>query len=89
MLHGGPPGAERSDADGIRFACHCLQVYKLLHTSFPGDMLAKFPLLSHQWPLVEKFRYRGAGHHGRLTQQQQQQPHAGVARIWMGAWAGH
>mmetsp|Transcript_34672 Transcript_34672/g.87742 ORF Transcript_34672/g.87742 Transcript_34672/m.87742 type:complete len:1232 (-) Transcript_34672:139-3834(-) len=31
-------------------------VHSLLKTSFSSDILAKFPLLSHQWPLVEKFK---------------------------------
>lgn len=32
------------------------QVYTMLTSSFASDILAKFPLLSHQWPLVEKFK---------------------------------
>jgi len=31
-------------------------VHALLGKSFPPDMLSKFPLLSHQWPLVHKFK---------------------------------
>lgn len=31
-------------------------VHGLLATSVPQHMLGRFPLLSHQWPLVEKFK---------------------------------
>ena len=32
------------------------QVHELLLSSFSKAALAKFPLLAHQWPIVEKFR---------------------------------
>ena len=43
------------------FRCHPLiapppQVHELLLSSFSKAALAKFPLLAHQWPIVEKFR---------------------------------
>lgn len=36
---------------------HALQVHALLLTSFPKTSLDRFPLLAHQWPLVQKFRW--------------------------------
>jgi hypothetical protein len=33
------------------------EVYEQLQTVFKADVAAKFPLLSHQWPLVVKFRW--------------------------------
>jgi hypothetical protein len=36
--------------------CPCRQVHELLQRSFPREMLARFPLLAHQWPLVLKFQ---------------------------------
>lgn len=38
---------------------HALQVHALLLTSFPKTSLDRFPLLAHQWPLVQKFRWAG------------------------------
>ena len=38
---------------------HALQVHALLLTSFPKASLDRFPLLAHQWPLVQKFRWAG------------------------------
>ena len=31
-------------------------VHQLLHTSCSNDTLSRFPLLNHQWPVVEKFK---------------------------------
>ena len=36
--------------------CPPPQVHELLLSSFSKAALAKFPLLAHQWPIVEKFR---------------------------------
>lgn len=36
--------------------CPPRQVHELLQRSFPREMLARFPLLAHQWPLVLKFQ---------------------------------
>lgn len=32
------------------------EVYDQLQAAYAADLAAKFPLLSHQWPLVLKFR---------------------------------
>jgi hypothetical protein len=36
------------------------QVHDMMLTSFPKEALSKFPLLTHQWPIVEKFRCEAA-----------------------------
>eukprot|EP00878_Enallax_costatus_P036573 GHUV01041083.1.p1 GENE.GHUV01041083.1~~GHUV01041083.1.p1 ORF type:complete len:464 (+),score=174.98 GHUV01041083.1:880-2271(+) len=42
--------------DAARRLLRVHEVYNQLQTAFAADLAAKFPLLSHQWPLVLKFR---------------------------------
>lgn len=42
--------------DAARRLLRVHEVHNQLQNAFAADMAAKFPLLSHQWPLVVKFR---------------------------------
>lgn len=45
----------RQHLEAARRYLRAKEVHKLLRSQFGSDLLAKFPLLAHQWPLIAKF----------------------------------
>jgi conserved oligomeric Golgi complex subunit 1 len=58
LEEGGPPGRLAAAARRLRRA-HVVRAG--LKAGFPPHLLAQFPLLAHQWPIVAKFKCGRAG----------------------------